>query len=82
MTEPKTLATTIHDAIDEVTTAVEDIHQSIANVPLDVLGEIAPLKDAIDEVKVAQSHTIAAVYDLIRTVNDRVRQITTGIVGR
>jgi hypothetical protein len=32
-TTSDSLASTIHDAIDEVTTAVEDIHRSIAEVP-------------------------------------------------
>ncbi len=82
MTDSRGIAAAVHDAIDEVTSAVEDIHKSIAGFPLDVLGEIAPLKDTVGQVKNTQAQTIAAVYGLVRRVNDRVRQLTTGADAR
>ena len=77
MPATKNLATTIHDAIDQVTTAAEGVHKTVADVPLELLGEWAPLRGALDEVRAAQARSIAAVYGLIRTVNSRVRRLTS-----
>lgn len=73
---------TIHDAIDGVTTTVEDIHQAIAALPLDVLAGIEPIRGIVDDVRAVQSDSIAVVYGLVRTVNDQVRQLTTGSASR
>jgi hypothetical protein len=75
MTE--TVAGSIHDAIDDVTTTVEEIHRSIAEVPLDLLAGFTPFTETIAEVRTVQAQSIGAVYDLIREVNDRVRRLTT-----
>jgi hypothetical protein len=82
MTETRTLASTIHDAIDDVTTTVEEIHRSVADLPLDVLVGIAPLKDTVEEVRTVQAKSISAVYALVREVNDRVRRLTTNAAAR
>jgi hypothetical protein len=78
MSEARGIAATVHDTIDEVTSTVEGIHKSIAELPLDVLAEITPLKHTFEELKVTQNNTIEAVYALVRKVNDRVRRLTTG----
>jgi uncharacterized protein with von Willebrand factor type A (vWA) domain len=77
MSQTKTVAGAVHDAIDNVTTTVEEIHRSVADIPLDILGGIAPLRDTVEEVRRVQSRSITAVYDLVREVNDRVRDLTT-----
>jgi len=66
--------------IDDVTTAVEGVHKSVADLPLLVLGEITPFKETLDEVKVTQDQTIGAVYGLVRSINAQVRRLTTSIV--
>ena len=78
MTTSQSLAVTIHEAIDDVTTAAEDIHKLVAALPLDVLAGVTPLEDTVADVRHVQEHTIGAVYGVIRRVNDRVRQLTTG----
>jgi hypothetical protein len=82
MSAPKTLATRIHDVVDDVTKRVEGIHRSVADYPLEVLGAISPLEHALDQVRSAQARSIGAVYQLIRTVNGRVRRMTTGPAPR
>jgi uncharacterized protein with von Willebrand factor type A (vWA) domain len=77
MSQTKTVAGAVHDAIDNVATTVEEIHRSVADIPLDILGGIAPLRDTVEEVRRVQSRSITAVYDLVREVNDRVRDLTT-----
>jgi len=81
MTEPRRIAATVHDVIDDVTAAVEGVHKSVAEFPLLLLGEITPFKDTLDEVKVTQDQTIAAVYGLVRSINAQVRRLTTNGLG-
>lgn len=82
MSAPKNLATRIHDVVDDVTTRVEGIHRSVADFPLEVLGGITPLDRALAQVRSAQARSIGALYHLIRTVNRRVRRMTTGPASR
>jgi hypothetical protein len=79
--ELETLANTVHDAIDTVTTAVEGIHRSIADLPLDVLAGFGPFSETFESVKAVQAQSIGVVYELVRDVNDRVRRITTAAAG-
>jgi len=79
MTKSRSVAATVHAVIDDVTTAVEDIHKSVAEFPLTMLGEITPFKETLDDVKVTQEQTIEAVYGLVRTINDQVRRLTTSV---
>jgi len=81
MTEPRRIAATVHDVIDNVTAAVEDVTKSVAEFPLTVLGEITPFKETLDEVKATQDQTIEAVYGLVRSINAQVRRLTTNGVG-
>jgi hypothetical protein len=78
MSTTRTLATTVHDVIDQVTTTAQEIHESVAELPLDVLGTVTPLRPTLDEVRALQSRSIGAVYGLVRTINTQVRDLITG----
>ena len=67
----------IHDLVNEVTTTVENVHRSIAELPLTFLGSIKPLEEPVKEVREVQARSIGAIYGLIRRVNDRVEQLGT-----
>ncbi len=77
---PKDIAASIHATINDVTTAVEEIHRSIADAPLDVIGTIEPLERPIKEVRAVQDRSITAIYGLIRRINDRVGEITADLL--
>lgn len=77
MIAASSIAPTVHDTIDEVARAVEDIHKSIADLPLDLLGRLTSLETSLEPVRDGQARSITAVYDLVRHVNARVRQLTT-----
>jgi len=79
MSKPQTLVSTIHDAIDDVTTAVEGVHRSIASVPFEVLEGVPSLKGTLDDIRAVQERSIGIAYELVRQVNDRVRRLTTGV---
>ena len=75
MSIPKNVAATLHDTVNKVTTAVEEIHRSIADAPLEVMASIA-LERPVNEVRAIQDRSISAFYGLIRRVNNRAGQLT------
>jgi hypothetical protein len=81
MSESRTIASTVHDMIDGVSTAVEDIHRAVAEYPLTILGELTPpaLKETVDEVKATQDQTLEAVYGFVRSVNAQARRLTDSV---
>lgn len=75
MDTPQHVATTIHDLVNDVTTTVEDLHRSIAELPLTVLESVKPLQEPVKEIRDVQARSISAIYGLIRRINDRVEEI-------
>ena len=71
----------IHDAIATGATSVEEIHKSIAELPLEVLEEVEPLRKVAREVRQAQDRSISAVYRLIRKVNDQVQKLGADVLS-
>ena len=82
MSSPKTIAETIHATINDATAAAEDIHRSIAELPLRAVGSIESLEKPVEEVRRVQERSIGAIYGLIRRINDRVGQLTTDLLDR
>ena len=78
--ERKALARFIQDAIDKGATTVEDIHKSIADLPLRILEESELLKEPAKEVQRVQDHTIGAVYDVIRGINRQVGALASELL--
>ena len=73
----KTRVRFITDAIEKGATTVEDVHKSIAQLPLKVLEESDLLRGPAKEVRRIQDHTIGVVYDLIRYINGQVGRLAT-----
>lgn len=82
MREPREIAHLVQEAIDKGATSVEEIHKSIANLPLKVLEEIKFLKQPVREVRRVQDRSIGAVYDLIREINRRVGKLAADMLRR
>jgi hypothetical protein len=80
-TERKNLIRLIQDAIDRGATTVEDIHKSIADLPLKMLEESKLLREPAREVRRVQDRTIGAVYNLIREVNQQVGSLASGLLA-
>jgi hypothetical protein len=70
----------IQDAIDKGATTVEDIHKSIADLPLKVLEESELLRGPAREVRRVQDHTIGAIYDVIRGINQQVGTLASDLL--
>jgi hypothetical protein len=81
MDDDKTLTKLIQEAIDKGATTVEDIHKAIAALPLKMLEESDVLRGPAREVRRIQDHTIGAVYDLIRDINQKVGSLAADLLG-
>jgi hypothetical protein len=78
--ERKASANFIQDAIDKGATTVEKIHKSIADLPLKMLEESELLKGPAKEARRVQDHTIGAVYDVIRRINQQVGTLASKLL--
>jgi len=82
-TEKRTaLARFIQDAIDKGATTVEEIHKSIADLPLKMLEESELLRRPAREVRRVQDHTIGAIYDVIRGINEQVGTLASELLQK
>jgi histone H3/H4 len=79
--EGKALARFVQDAIDKGATTVEDIHKAIADLPLSILEESELLKGPAKEVRRVQDHTIGAIYDVIREINQQVGTLASTLLA-
>ena len=82
MTEKKkTVTGWIQNAIDRGATTVEEIHKSIAELPLKALEESEFLREPAKRVRRLQDHTIGAIYDIIRGINQRVGTLSSELLA-
>jgi hypothetical protein len=80
--EKKSLGRLIQEAIDEGATTVEEIHKSIAALPLKILEDADLLPQTTKAVRRVQDHTIGAIYDVIRAVNEKVGKLASDILAK
>ena len=78
--EKQTLAGFVQDAIDKGATTVEEIHKSIADLPLKVLEDSDLLKKPAKEARRVQDLAIGRIYDLIRDINQRVGKLASELL--
>ncbi len=71
----------IEDAIDKGAKTVEDVHKSIAALPLKILEQNDLLRGPAKEVRRVQDQSIGAVYDLIRDVNREIGTFASELLG-
>ena len=80
LTRLEALKDLIQEAIDKGATTVEQIHQSIAAMPLEALEQRGLLDEKATLIKEKQAATIGAVYDAIRRVNKEVGDLASGLI--
>jgi hypothetical protein len=76
------VADLIQDAVDKGATTVEEVHKSIADLPLKILEEMDFLKRPVKEVRRVQDRSIGAVYDLIRGLNEQAGKLASEVLSR
>ena len=82
MASIKELKDLVQQAIDKGTTTVEEVHQAIASMPLDVLERIAPKSLPLTKTaRDVQKKTIGTAYDMIRVVNKNAGAIAEQLIA-
>lgn len=79
--EATRLADLVRQAVDDGATTAEEIHKTIAALPLDVLQRLDLSDKTVKDVKRIQDSSIGAVYDAIRSVNREVTQLAAEILA-
>ena len=78
--DARKLVDLVREAIDDGATTVEEIHKSIAALPLDILGRLDGFEDRLANVRRIQDESIDAVYDVIRRVNREVTRLAADLL--
>lgn len=76
------LAKLVEQAVDDGARTVEEIHRSIASLPLDVLERLDLFDKTVKDVRKVQDASIGAIYDLIHKVNREVAALAADILER
>jgi methyl-accepting chemotaxis protein len=80
MSDEKALTELVEEAVEKGATTVEEIHRSIADLPLTVLERLGLSEEATSEVRKVQETSIGAIYDLIRDINHKVGKLSTELL--
>jgi hypothetical protein len=75
--EVRRLAQLVEQAVDDGADSVEEVHRSIASLPLDVLERLDFFRETVKDVRKVQDTSIGAIYDLIHKVNREVAKLAT-----
>jgi hypothetical protein len=65
----------IQEAVDRGATSVEEIHQSIADLPFEMLEQWGVLDPDGVELREKKTRTIGVVYEAIRRINREVGEL-------
>lgn len=80
LTRIEALKDLVQEAVDKGATTVEQIHQTIAAMPLDALEKRGLLTDKTTGLRETQAATIGTVYDAIRRINQEVGKLASGLI--
>jgi hypothetical protein len=69
----------IQEAIDKGATSVEQIHRTIADLPLSALEQRGLLGDEGKDARTLVDASIGAIYETIRAVNREVGELASGL---
>jgi hypothetical protein len=71
----------VQETIDKGATTVEEVHQAIARMPIDVLERIAPGLPLTKTVGDVQKKTIGTMYEMIHVVNKTAGDIAEDLLA-
>lgn len=78
--DPDRIRELVHDAVRAGAETVEEVHQFIANLPLEAL-ERAGAAEQADAARAFTKRSIGFVYDLIHTVNDQASALAERVIA-
>jgi hypothetical protein len=70
----------VQDAIDQGSTAVEQVHQQVARTTFDILEYVPPLAEPARRARLLQEAVIGGAYDAIRLVNRMVGVVAGAVM--
>lgn len=80
MAQQQTSSRPLHDAVERSASAAEEIHRTIADLPLEVLERAGLFEKTVQEVRRIQNESIGAVYDTVRAVNRHVAELASDLL--
>ena len=80
MSEDKALTELVEEAVDKGATTAEEIHRSIADLPITVLERRGLFEKSVGDVKKISDASIGAIYDVIRDVNHSVAKLANDLL--
>lgn len=80
LTRIEALKDLVQEAVDKGATTVEQIHQTIAAMPMEALEKRGLLDDKATAIKDVHASTIGSVYDAIRKVNKEVGDLASSLI--
>ena len=75
------LVEVVQDAVDEGAKTVEEIHRSVAALPLEALERLDLFEQTVKDVRKVQDASIGAIYDLIHKVNREVAKLARELLA-
>jgi len=81
MAENPTIVQVVEEAIDKGARTVEEVHLSVAAMPIQALRALGASGEATDRAQDVLESTIGTVYDTILAVNRRVADIAAGLLA-
>lgn len=80
--ERQSLPELIEEVVAQSATTVEEIHKSIADLPLKLMEESELLRKPAREVRRLQDKVIGAIYDVVRDTNRRIAKLVSDLLER
>jgi hypothetical protein len=81
-TDPKALGALIEDAVERGARSIEEIHRSIAGLPITVLERLGLFERTASEARRIQDVSIGALYETIREVNHQVARLAGDLLEK
>lgn len=81
MAENPTIVQVVHEAIDKGARTVEEVHLSVAALPIQALRSLGASGEVTDRAQDVLESSIGTVYDTILAVNHRVAEIASGLLA-
>ena len=71
----------VESAIEKSSKSIEEVHLAISRLPLKYLGKVKKIKEETKDVEEVQEKLIGHVYDLIRSVNTKLSDVSKDVVS-
>ena len=68
------------EVVDRTVTSVEEIHRSIAEIPLDLMRQSGFFEQTAEDMSDLHERSIGVVYDLVRDINRQVTSLVSDLL--